>query len=254
VRKGRVCQLRPPSRSDPSDALPTENPPLMSGSFTEAARGGTQTFLPQRALHSTSCGRSNITVVVLLAVCVAMASVALYVHNFMTPACTCAATPSCAGSPQPNGTQQAAAGLDSGSLLSPGDLLKVAALREHVSTTRTSKVLVYQCENRLADVPCGEVLPVSLENLVHTTGIINRRYTQKHGYDFLRLKASFPDRHPAWCRWLATRALLDVYDYVLYIDSDAYFIDDRRSMEEVCQLHSPNPRSLSRCNPFGSHR
>jgi hypothetical protein len=36
---------------------------------TEATRGGTQTFLPQRALHSTSCGRSNITVVVLLAIC-----------------------------------------------------------------------------------------------------------------------------------------------------------------------------------------
>jgi hypothetical protein len=68
-----VLNLRPPSKSDPSDALPTENHTVDVGcSSTEAARGGTQTFLPQRALHSTSCGRSNITVV-LLAVCVGMA-------------------------------------------------------------------------------------------------------------------------------------------------------------------------------------
>jgi hypothetical protein len=73
VRRACVLTLRPPSRSNPSDA-PHRKPTVDVGcSFTEAARGGTQTFLPQRALHSTSCGRSNITVVVLLAVCVGMA-------------------------------------------------------------------------------------------------------------------------------------------------------------------------------------
>ena len=66
-----VLTLRPPSKSDPSKRCsPHRKPHRLCRVFM--LRGGTQTFLPQRALHSTSCGRSNITVVV-LAVCVGMA-------------------------------------------------------------------------------------------------------------------------------------------------------------------------------------
>jgi hypothetical protein len=74
VRRGvYVNSARLPRVTQASVALPTENTTVDVGcSSTEAARGGTQTFLP-RALHSTSCGRSNITVVLLLAVCVGVA-------------------------------------------------------------------------------------------------------------------------------------------------------------------------------------
>ena len=52
-------------------------------------------------------------------------------------------------------------------------------------------------------------------------------YAKKWGYDFVEVKESWDESRPhAWTKLLAIRDLLDKYDFVFYVDSDALILRD----------------------------
>mmetsp|Transcript_31075 Transcript_31075/g.52203 ORF Transcript_31075/g.52203 Transcript_31075/m.52203 type:complete len:362 (+) Transcript_31075:464-1549(+) len=85
---------------------------------------------------------------------------------------------------------------------------------------QTSDIVLYQCENRPFP-SCGETPLLTMSALPHQTSVLNLWYSKLHKYDYYRLQLYFPERHNSWCKILATISLLKLYDYVLYMDSDA---------------------------------
>ncbi len=55
--------------------------------------------------------------------------------------------------------------------------------------------------------------------------LINLVHAVQHGYDFAHMQMPFKhvSRHPAWLKLVAMRLMLPRYEYVLYLDSDAFF-------------------------------
>ena len=69
---------------------------------------------------------------------------------------------------------------------------------------------------------------------------INKAYADKHGYDFKVF--SYPeegmsDRHPVWTRAFYARQQCKDYDYLLYIDGDAFVHDDSVSVEDLANKY-----------------
>jgi len=66
------------------------------------------------------------------------------------------------------------------------------------------------------------------------TSEINSKYSEAHGYDYREfiLPDDFP-RHAAWGRVWFLKENLENYDYMLYIDGDAFVVDPSRSLDEL---------------------
>lgn len=60
---------------------------------------------------------------------------------------------------------------------------------------------------------------------------INRLYCEKHGLDFYSChERTYTDRHPKWERIPMMQRYLELYDYVIWVDADAYFYMDSPSI------------------------
>ena len=68
----------------------------------------------------------------------------------------------------------------------------------------------------------------------HTVAI-NERYCKKHGYEFrvLGLPDGFPDRPPAWLRVWHAKQNIDKYDYIMFVDGDAFFVDHKQNLDHL---------------------
>ena len=71
---------------------------------------------------------------------------------------------------------------------------------------------------------------------------INKRYADAHGYEFQEfvLDKDFP-RHPAWGRVWYLKEKLEGYDYMLYIDGDAFFVNQAVSLEKYITYMDDSP-------------
>lgn len=64
---------------------------------------------------------------------------------------------------------------------------------------------------------------------------INRKYCEKHGYDFKVLHNIHPatqSLHPAWSKLPHMSDILPDYDYVVWIDGDAFFCNHEKKIED----------------------
>ena len=69
----------------------------------------------------------------------------------------------------------------------------------------------------------------------YRTEQINRKYCEKHGYDFKVLHNIHPntrDLHPAWSKLPHMCDILSDYDYVVWIDGDAFFCNHDQKIED----------------------
>ena len=72
------------------------------------------------------------------------------------------------------------------------------------------------------------------------TSRINQIYCKKHGYTWIvNNTPSYKNRHPAWENLPTLLTHIDNYDYVVWIDADAFFYTDSHSMESILTLY-PN--------------
>lgn len=64
-----------------------------------------------------------------------------------------------------------------------------------------------------------------------------KKYCELWNYDYIEIKESLDKTRPdAWSKLLAIRQLLDKYDFVMYVDSDAIFLDYDSDLElEITQ-------------------
>lgn len=71
------------------------------------------------------------------------------------------------------------------------------------------------------------------------TVYINLLYAARWGYDLYRVQlptAGLP-RHPSWYKVATLRVLLPKFDWVLYLDSDAFVLDQTVSVERIMADH-----------------
>ena len=103
------------------------------------------------------------------------------------------------------------------------------------------RILVFMSDNR----PLAPTLKAADYNSM--AAVINKEYSKRHGYDFIYYRPYLNEntcslyncidsnnvlRHAAWSKLLSTsRALLEPYDYVVYIDSDCIFKDFEHKIE-----------------------
>ena len=68
---------------------------------------------------------------------------------------------------------------------------------------------------------------------------INRRYAKKYGYDFEMFDVTPEGRAPQWCKIQVVNDLLsrDKYDYIFWIDADAYFNKHDIPLEDMVSRH-----------------
>ena len=68
---------------------------------------------------------------------------------------------------------------------------------------------------------------------------INRRYANKHGYDFEMFDVTPTGRAPQWCKIQVVNDLLsrDKYDYIFWIDADAYFNKQDIPLDDIISQH-----------------
>lgn len=104
---------------------------------------------------------------------------------------------------------------------------------QRVAALQQSPLVIYQCENR-PSTPCESVPSMEMADLANLTTLLNKQYASRHNYDYLRVTASFADRHPAWCKIALTHALLQYYSYTMYLDSDAV-VHTKESLEKALQ-------------------
>lgn len=66
------------------------------------------------------------------------------------------------------------------------------------------------------------------------TEAINRRYCDRHGYEFVVMWAPMDVRRsPIWHKVAGVRQLLKTHEYVLFLDADAYFRRPQISLNEL---------------------
>jgi len=70
--------------------------------------------------------------------------------------------------------------------------------------------------------------------LLGISSITFEAFAARHGYDLvLRTELVAPERPPAWSKIRLVRDLLDRYEEVLWVDSDAIFVDISKDIAEV---------------------
>jgi len=67
---------------------------------------------------------------------------------------------------------------------------------------------------------------------------INKRYCKKHNIEFIVSNTRYYDnRHPAWERLPLILRYIEDYDYLVWIDADAFFYIDGESIVKVIEEH-----------------
>ena len=69
----------------------------------------------------------------------------------------------------------------------------------------------------------------------YKTDRINRKYCEKNGYDYKVFHTVHPqtcDKHPAWSKIPYIMDVMGAYDYVFWIDSDAFFCNHDKRIED----------------------
>lgn len=114
------------------------------------------------------------------------------------------------------------------------------------------KILVVMSDNRALDPNPDTALYNSF------TAAINWTYCKKHGYDFRYYQPTNPNapstvlntfdpnslqlRHCAWAKLLVVlKALQELYDYIVYIDSDCVFKNHDIKIEDIILKHKSTP-------------
>jgi hypothetical protein len=71
------------------------------------------------------------------------------------------------------------------------------------------------------------------------THCINKKYCEKHNLDFIVSHTPrYRYRHPAWERLPLLLAHISKYDYLIWIDADAYFYSDAPNIAEIIAQNS----------------
>ena len=81
------------------------------------------------------------------------------------------------------------------------------------------------------------------------TEMINRKYAQKHGYDFSKFDFHVDDRALQWSKIKAVNYLLQSpkkFDYIFWIDSDAFFNDFDKALDSV--IDQNNQKDIILCD------
>lgn len=72
--------------------------------------------------------------------------------------------------------------------------------------------------------------------LLEMSRITFRDYAKKWDYDYVEVTESLDESRPyAWTKLLAIRELLDQYEFVFYVDSDALILRDDTDIETLTQ-------------------
>ena len=71
---------------------------------------------------------------------------------------------------------------------------------------------------------------------------INKKYAEKHGYDFVKFDYEMTDRAQQWCKVKAINQLLNEsekdYKYIFWIDSDAFFNNFNITLESIIDKYA----------------
>jgi len=69
---------------------------------------------------------------------------------------------------------------------------------------------------------------------------VNKAYCDKHGYDIVISHThNYPNRAPHWERIPLVLNLLPLYDYVIWVDADAFFYPNAKRLEPIIEKY-PN--------------
>lgn len=121
-----------------------------------------------------------------------------------------------------------------------------AKLRRHeddgLPTPRRSSTLEHSDPQTIAIATVCDYGP---EHKLHGIDSVSKRnrdqYAQKHGYtSIFKIKnEDAPGRHPAWASLAIALNLLRAgkYDFVMWMDCDALFVDQSRKIEEILQMY-----------------
>ena len=79
---------------------------------------------------------------------------------------------------------------------------------------------------------------------------INNKYAKRHGYDFVVKNEVMTDRAPQWCKIKVINDLLALnkYDYIFWIDADAFFNDQSIKLETLINDNFDNKYNMLICN------
>ena len=102
---------------------------------------------------------------------------------------------------------------------------------------KDAKVVILMTDSR--KMPRGGFAAASRGTLPYwvSSVYINLLYAMRHQYDFLRV--DLPEqgllRHSSWYKLQVIRVLLNQYENVMYLDSDAFFLSQDRTVESLVQ-------------------
>lgn len=103
------------------------------------------------------------------------------------------------------------------------------------NTLRTQPGARYHSSARtMATLPRFGVVTLQFGELMyfHYTNYVNTRYCRRHGLPYcVQGKGMERDRHPVWFKVKAALDHLPNFDYLLFLDADAMFIDHERHVE-----------------------
>ena len=81
------------------------------------------------------------------------------------------------------------------------------------------------------------VLTLSTPNILEYskyTSAINKKYCKTHSYDFINYTHTLDDtRHPAWSKIKAIQKHINNYDWIMWIDADAIFLNQNIKIESL---------------------
>lgn len=72
----------------------------------------------------------------------------------------------------------------------------------------------------------------SFESLCSYTNPIKEEYCLRHGYDFIARKID-SDVHPTWVRFHLLHDLFEVYDWIMWMDADAFITNPEIKLESL---------------------
>ena len=104
-----------------------------------------------------------------------------------------------------------------------------------MSTQTPSRILVYTTLYNVG---------VDYFNLPYAryTTAINKYYCDLHGYDWkvFNIPEEFPARPKPWLRVWYARKYLQNYDYIMFLDGDAFFVDLNTKLDGLLEYFSDN--------------
>lgn len=94
------------------------------------------------------------------------------------------------------------------------------------------------------------VLSHFTENIEHVANFTipnKQKYCEKHGYDFKYHKGRLSKRHPGWDKILLLKETLltNNFDYVVWIDNDAYITNEEINLDFICNVYKESKIILS---------